>query len=150
MADSQRKSEKGLNVVKAKKRKKKSDFRKLKAKAWAVYSSYIRQKNANVDGFAECVTCGDLRHWKRQQAGHFVPGRSANILFAENNVHVQCYRCNIILSGNWDAYFKFMEKEYGLKVIRDLMALKDSPTKSTADFKDECERIISLYGHYKK
>ena len=137
-----------------KKQRKRSDYKKLKDKAWSVYSAYIRQKHANIDGMARCVTCVDemkaWKPWKELQAGHFIPTRSGNVLFAEHNVHPQCYACNIHKNGAWVEYYKFMLGTYGIEVINKLMDLKYAPPKSTADFKDECERIISLYGHYKK
>lgn len=128
--------------------RKKLSLPKLKDKAWAVYSRHIRLINANQDGFVDCVTCDKTFHWKKIQAGHFVSGRSGRILFADKNVHPQCYACNVILSSNWDSYFKFMEKTYGMKTIRALMALKNkdksSPLSSTEVW-NKCEEIIQLY-----
>ncbi len=133
---------------------KKTSLKKLKDKAWSLYSKYIRISNANQDGFVECVTCYNPKPmpWKKIQAGHFVSGRSARILFAENNVFPQCYCCNCILSGNWPNYYKFMKQKFGLKVINKLLALKDedkSNPMSSGEVSNLCERIISLYGHYK-
>lgn len=128
---------------------KKHSLAKIKKKAWDIYSKYIRIMAANPDGLVDCVTCGKFYHWKKIQAGHFVSGRSARILFADKNVHPQCYACNCILSSNWEAYFKFMEKTYGIKIIRALMALKDldkSNPLSSYEVLIKCEEIIQLYG----
>jgi len=123
---------------------------KLKDLAWVAYSRYIRQKNANLDGFAECVTCGSVMHWKSLQAGHFIPSRNSNVLFAENNVHPQCVGCNIFKNGAWLDYYKFMMRTYGIETIHRLMDLKYAPTKSSSEFREECQNIISLYKNYKK
>lgn len=131
---------------------KKITLAKLKDKAWSAYSKHVRASNANLDGFVECITCGKANHWKKMQAGHFISGRSGRVLFAEKNVHPQCYACNVILSSNWDSYFKFMEETYGMKTIRALMKLKDldkSSPLSSSDIWNKCEEIIKKYGSIK-
>lgn len=135
--------------MKKKKRRKKSDFEKLKKKAWKIYSQYIRIMSANPNGIAMCVTCGVKKHWKKMQAGHFVSGRSGRVLYADKNAHVQCYRCNVCLSSNWEAYYEFMKKTYGMDTINALLALKHedmSNPLSNENIKAICEEVINRYG----
>lgn len=127
------------------KKKKTQSLSKLKKKAWKILSNYIRIMAANEDGYVECVTCDKVDHWKRMQAGHFVSGRSGWILFCEENIAVQCMRCNIFLRGNWPAYHSYMEKKHGIEKIRALINLKNKEMTST-EMREECERVITLYG----
>ena len=87
--------------------------KKLKEKAWDLFSVFIRTKYADQDGLVECVTCGKSSHWKQLQAGHFVDGRNNSVLFNERLVHPQCKRCNVFLKGNKVKYVLFMKKTYG-------------------------------------
>lgn len=127
---------------------KKVSLSKLKKKAWKILSNYTRIMASNPDGFADCVSCGTPYEWKRLHAGHFVSGRQGWILFEEGNVHPQCYRCNILLKGNWPGYYKFMLTKYGIEKIASLLKLKEKEMTST-EMRTECERIISLYGGVK-
>ena len=90
-----------------------------------MFSTYIRLRDAwendDINGeYAKCCTCGEIRHWKTLQAGHFLPGRRSNNLFDERGCHAQCYRCNCCLNGNTIEYFDFMLKQYGKRVINQL------------------------------
>lgn len=111
-------------------------------------SNYIRITAANADGFCECVTCGALKHWKKIQAGHFIPGRKGWILFCEEVINPQCSRCNRWLSGNWANYYEYMVKKHGLMKVLALIDLKNKEMSST-EMREECERVISLYGGIK-
>ena len=113
-----------------------------KKKAWNTFSIFIRQKYADWKGYAKCVTCGIVKHWKELQAGHFIPGRHNKILFDERGVHPQCYRCNVPLKGNPRAYDAFMRKTYGVKVIKDLERLDRQSKQFTIP---ELEGIIKKY-----
>lgn len=55
-------------------------------------------------------------------AGHFVPKSigGLTLYFNEDNVHAQCYNCNINLSGNQYEY----AKKLGLKKAEELLKLK--------------------------
>lgn len=123
----------------------------LKKKAWGIFSAYRRQACANLDGFAECVTCKnpEPKPWRKLQGGHFIPGRRGWIYFHEDLVWPQCFVCNIKLKGNWANYYEFMVEKFGKKKVDALIALKNKEMSST-EMREVCERIISLYGHYKK
>ena len=125
--------------------KKKPSLAKLKKKAWKIMSNYIRLMASNPDGLVKCVTCDTWKHWKQMQAGHFVSGRRGWILFCEENIHPQDYVCNVLLKGNFAAYYEFMVEKYGLEKTQQLIALRKKPMSST-EMLNECERVISLYG----
>lgn len=112
---------------------KKLKLSSLKKKAWAVFSRYIRIRDAiELTGKpfkAKCCTCGTLLPIKELQAGHFLSSRCNSILFEEQGVHAQCVACNIYKHGNVEEYYPFMLKKYGEEVISILKGLKKT-TKS--------------------
>ena len=110
-----------------KKRRKASESKSLmKEKAWSAFSEFIRKRDS-AGGQSKCVTCGDWKPWKEQQAGHFVPGRSNGVLFDERNTHVQCYACNVRKHGNLLPYYDFMEEKFGKEIIAELRMLARVP-----------------------
>ena len=108
-----------------------SKKQKLKVKAWALYSEWIRRRDADKQGNVACVTCGKTAHWKGEgmQAGHFISGRTLSLLFDPRNCHTQCYGCNVGRNGSYVEYFIYMEKRYGRKVIDELRYLKHQARK---------------------
>lgn len=114
-------------MKKRRKNRKASESKSLmKQKAWKEFSIYIRQRGS-VGGLAKCVSCGDFKPWREQQAGHFVPGRGNSVLFDERNTHVQCYVCNVRRHGNLLPYYDFMEEKYGKEIIAELRILAMQP-----------------------
>ena len=100
--------------------KKQVTIRKLKKIVWKDFSMLIRQRDKGV-----CFTCGSKKHWKEQQAGHYIPTSVCEALrFEGMNFHTQCYRCNINLSGNVIEYRKRLVAEYGLEEVEKLEARK--------------------------
>jgi len=110
---------------------------KLKKKAWKVFSEYIRRKSADKDGMSECVTCGTKSHWKKLQAGHFIPGRSAEVLFDEDGVNPQCYVCNCILGGNWTAYYLLLRARHGREFVERMIESRTRTGKWTVESLEE-------------
>lgn len=93
-------------------------IKKIKDKAWAVFSKYIRLRDTNKLG-TECFTCRKYGDWKKMDAGHYLPGRYKSILFDERMVHAQCKQCNQ-LHGNWPEYDKRMKQEYGEEEVEKM------------------------------
>ncbi len=122
-----------------------------KKKAWKVFSEYIRKRDADDDGFARCITCGAVKHWKNGDAGHFLEGRNNSILFDERGVHFQCKGCNGNLrDGNISrnkektnlAYEKFMLQKYGPKVVQEL---REKRTQTRQFSVPELKELIRIY-----
>jgi len=70
-----------------------------------IFSEYIRRRNGEM---VNCVTCGSKAHWKKMQAGHFMSRRHMSTRWHEDNVQVQCPKCNIWDQGQQYAYSKFL------------------------------------------
>lgn len=115
----------------------------LKKTAWDWFSKFIRARNADYRGYARCVTCGVIKHWKELQAGHFIPGRHNSNLFDERGCHPQCYHCNIGLKSNPREYDRFMREKYGGKTIIEL----EKQDKQSVQFTRQ--ELIEKAAHYR-
>lgn len=115
----------------------KSDASKLKAKLDAVFSEWIRRKDA-VGNLAECVTCGKKDHWKRMQCGHFIPRHHLAGRFNEDNCHVQCAGCNVFKGGNYPEYAAYIVHTYGPERLDELLKLKTTIMRiSTPEYEEK-------------
>ena len=127
----------GIKLGRKKSKKtKKSSISRLKHKLWANFSLYIRTR----DNFT-CFTCGRKGEGSGIHAGHFISKSVGGIAlyFHEDNVHAQCYNCNINLSGNQWEYGQRLGKEK----VDELMKLKEHITKwSEQDYLEK----IKFYG----
>ena len=95
--------------------KRKPTLRSLKAKAWRIFSEYIRRRHADEGGTVACYTCGALLWWKESQAGHAIGGRHNAVLLDEEICRPQCVRCNVFLRGNYPIFTARLIRERGLE-----------------------------------
>lgn len=69
------------------------------ARTQALFNLWIRLR----DQGQGCISCGT--HKGKPQAGHFFTvGARPELRYHPDNCHLQCYRCNVELSGNISAY----------------------------------------------
>lgn len=105
------------------KKKSPPKLNKLKAKLWEVFTLFIKLKYS-IDGInVNCYTCdhptqiGD----KNCQGGHYYSqGGFKALQFNEDNVRVQCYRCNISLNGNTQIFRERLIAEIGESRVKEL------------------------------
>ena len=97
--------------------KERKPISKLKKEVRAIFSQYIRLRDAlkttGDPNYVNCITCTKLIPVKEAQAGHFIDCRHSATLFDETNVHAQCPRCNVFLDGNILEYRRQINKRYG-------------------------------------
>ncbi len=103
----------------------------LRRKAWKLFSKYIRERDKNI-----CFTCGGYAN----QAGHFVHKDSLD--YNEMNIHAQCTRCNLYLSGNQIEYTLRMIDKYGRDRVEELRARRHEVHHWTVG---ELEGLIEKY-----
>jgi len=142
---------------KYKRKKKKLSWRSKPEKKWTLvdwkewlwdtrFSPYIRLRDClrttGSPDCGQCVTCHKVYPRNRLQAGHFVPGRTDAILFDEDCVHAQCYRCNCVLDA-WPEYYRFMQKEYGQEKIEQLIDQRDEKVELTVDWIKEAHEYYT-------
>jgi hypothetical protein len=101
-------------------------------KAAKLLQRYVRLKASDDNGYAYCVTCNKVDHYKNLQGGHFIPrGRTIFKLF-EENIHPQCAHCNCW--GMKQAHYvlkyrQYMVDTYGERRIKAMerLAWRASP-----------------------
>ena len=104
-----------------------------------------------------CVTHQRRYHIEHLQAGHFISGRRNAVLFDVQNIHNQCYQCNVIQNGEHKRYRKFMVKLHGEEwvVNRELRAKRTIPNASIdfvklrAGIKRMTEKLYRKHGFKK-
>ena len=64
-----------------------------------VFSLFIRMRASDVNGYATCFTCGQVKKWKEGDAGHFISRGAYSTRWNETNVQFQDKKCNIFQSG---------------------------------------------------
>lgn len=121
---------------------------KTKTRSWyvkkldTVFSQYIRLRNADHAGYATCVTCGVSKPWKEQQCGHYESRGKYGTRWDEKNCHVQCYRCNVALKGNYPAYARYLVRTFGETILDELeLRSNQSPGFSIGE-------LMLLIDHY--
>lgn len=95
------------------------NVKQLKAKLDTVFSIYIRVRDSVESGdgrMGVCITCKNpvgATGQRTGQAGHFVSRRFNSTRYDEQNVHLQCARCNMWGAGEQYLYSLEVDKLYG-------------------------------------
>lgn len=100
-------------------KKQKAERQRLMRDLDAVFSRYVRRKDADSSGRVKCITCDRKEHWKLMDAGHFFPRKRMATRWHLANVKPQCKMCNQLQEGNLDAYKKALgvEETKYLKIL---------------------------------
>jgi hypothetical protein len=109
---------------------KSAGYATLKRKLDKVFSEYVRRRYAGGGGLVSCVSCGVIKHWKEQQAGHFVSRVRLATRWDIENVNPQCGKCNVLLRGNAVGHARWLENRYG----PDIFARLDERSRRTVKF----------------
>lgn len=134
-------------------KRKKTEYEKLKDKAWHAFSRFIRTRDClmttGTTTHGKCITCDFVYPIEKLQAGHYVDGRTNSILFDEECVHAQCIQCNQFKHGNKSEYRKAIIDLYGSDYPDILEARKFEIKKFTAEELKEMiadwEKRITLF-----
>jgi hypothetical protein len=105
--------------------------------AQMVFNKYIRERDKD----ELCISCKQKP--KKENAGHFYNANNHwNVRFDEDNVHLQCERCNSFLSGNLIEYRANLITKIGQERFYQL----ESRARITRKFtKDELKELIKKY-----
>lgn len=116
---------------------------KAKARAWKVFSLFIRQQASNDMGMVQCYTCIAFKHYKEMQAGHWIAGHGNAVYINEDYVRPQCYSCNVKRHGMQGEFRDRIRLELGDKVVDELIL-------ESNQFKDlTTEDYLELERYYK-
>jgi len=102
---------------------------KLKKELDRVFSIVIRTAKVDGDGWTHCVTCGRHEHWKRLDAGHYVPRQDLATRWAVENVWPQCKPCNGFRGGEPEKMAEWIDRVYGLGAAAKLREQAKKPFK---------------------
>jgi len=109
------------------------------------FNRYIRLRDLQIKGgqiIGECISC--KRQWiimtndrneiinndRKWVAGHyFRADLYKSVEFHPDNVHLQCYRCNRVLSGNLGEYYEGLIKKIGEERYKELESRRNQLRK---------------------
>jgi hypothetical protein len=114
---------------------------------WAVFSEYIRLRDAvvaNMSGYVPCISCGKILHWKSGDCGHFMNRKYKYTKYDTRNNNFQCRTCNRFTEGNQSAYRDGLVKKIGETAVKELEERKNWPAGFTID------GLKLMYADYKK
>ena len=115
---------------------KKPSLSALRKKLDAVFSEWIRKRDAHGKDYAHCCTCNRAYPWKSMDCGHFIRRQHTAVRWTATNAHAQCKRCNL-QGGEMVNYYQFMLRQYGQDVIDELQRRKhQAPRFRRADYKE--------------
>lgn len=102
-----------------------------------VVNDYVRERDRNLP----CISCGT---WETVQweAGHYRSrGAASHLRYTEDNIHRQCHRCNVQLSGNQQQYRINLVAKIGLERV---LALENNNTPHRYT-REELDTLRALY-----
>ena len=73
---------------------KKKTLKYWKTKIDKPFHEYIRRSNVNSEGYGACISCGKGIHFGESDCGHFITRGALATRWDENNVNLQCRKCN--------------------------------------------------------
>jgi len=117
---------------------------KLKKDLDKVFSLYIRLRHASKDGIVKCFTCDKTAHYKKMHAGHFMSRKHHATRWNEDNVQVQCPKCNLFGQGEQYAFGKLLDIRIAEGKAEELQELSRTTVKY---MRYEYEDMIK---HYKE
>lgn len=100
---------------------------KLLGLATSHFNAFIRFRDStpigNGERFGACISCGRrlIVPSDQAQAGHYYEAiKYPSLRYDENNVHLQCKKCNYFLSANLLPYKKNLTEKIGVKKVQRL------------------------------
>lgn len=113
----------------------------LRKKALKSLQLLARIAAADDNGYAQCVSCGVVNHYKDMDGGHFLPkGKSSYWALEVENVHPQCKGCNIYGMKYGSAaqnYTVWMQEYYGKDFVDEMLRDQRKIRKiSAAEYKE--------------
>lgn len=100
----------------------------LKNKLWELCKQITRKKYGNT-----CYTCGKTGlSGSSQQTGHFIPSSVGGheLRYCLDNLRIQCYRCNIDLSGNGAIFYKLLVEREGQTYVDNIFKKRNKIIKA--------------------
>ena len=122
--------------------------KKLIARLDKVFSQWVRSKDADHRGFVQCFTCGQFKHWKTVDAGHFQSRAKFATRWMCNpeegmvNVAPQCKSCNGFRSGEQFKFARRLDAEFGEGTAESIEQASNQTRKYSVE---ELQALIEVY-----
>lgn len=124
------------------KKKRQASIQTLTRKLDAVYSKYIRLRDAMDGGSTRCISCGQIKPFNKMDCGHFHSRTHKSTRWDEDNTHSECSFCNRFRSDHLIGYRENLIRKIGLKRF-ELLNWKAHQAKKWSCF--ELEELIKYY-----
>ena len=121
---------------------KKVTYRDLEKKLDRIFSEYIRLKNADNNGYCQCITCGKIYHWKTLHCGHFISRSVKATRFSEINCNPQCVSCNSFKQGQHHIYRERLLEMYGKEGVE---RLESKANIGGSESSESLQMLINIY-----
>jgi hypothetical protein len=124
------------------KKPKKTDRQRLIAKLDTIFSEWIRLRDSDQNGICKCITCGEYKHFREMDAGHFISREHMGCRWEEENCHAQCQSCNRFKSGKQFEHSLAVDKKHGPGTASKLLI----KSKGVCNWQDyELETMATYY-----
>jgi len=121
---------------------KRTSYKKANDKLWKIFSTYIRLRDEDSNGYCRCIACGKAVKWNECDAGHYISRNILSTKYNEENVNSECKGCNGPMRGNLTRYALGLQDKYGEDVLRRL----ETERLKTVKFKvSQLEEMIEEY-----
>lgn len=107
-----------------------------------VFGEFIRRRDADENGMVRCCTCPTVKHWKKMDAGHFVPRKHLSTRWDIENCHPQCEPCNRFHRGRPLVYRGYLKDRYTIFTYLQLQKKSRSIWKP---MQHEIDELTELY-----
>lgn len=104
-------------------KRKQTTLASLKKQVQTVCNRYIRERDCFGTTGGACIACGEWFDFSDLDAGHYRPSTHSFTRFMEDNIHIECHKCNRFLHGNLTAYFRGLERKLGRARLDEIDAL---------------------------
>ena len=124
---------------------------KLKKELDAVFSLFIRLRDATDEGLVQCITCGVVKHYKSMHNSHFQSRKHLATRWNEKNCDVGCVKCNIFNFGEQYKFSIALDSKYGEGTAEELELLARTIMKvSRIDYEEKISYYKELVEKLKK
>ena len=124
---------------------------KLKKELDAVFSLFIRLRDATDEGLVQCITCGVVKHYKSMHNSHFQSRKHLATRWNEKNCDVGCVKCNIFNFGEQYKFSIALDSKYGEGTAEELELLARTIMKvSRIDYEEKISYYKDLVEKLKK
>ena len=124
---------------------KKLTIGQIQKKLWQECRRISKDIYKKADGTYECYTCGQQNLvGSNLQLGHFIPKSvcGAYLKYSMDNLRLQCFRCNINLSGNGSVFYRKLVEREGQELVDRLFIEKEMSVKAH----DHYLELLTIYG----